>query len=564
MSKKKKHAIKKKCKTKKKATCKGVATDQSEQTQAYETQTAESSNKSVKKKAKRTSNEGRRQSDAIVLEHQHASGSNRAKVDLTVKQGDEVLFIDQLDLGRLEKREQYIRALLQQHPELETQKDTIAKKMMSLANILLKPPEKNADSARNTPIEISKRELAKMDSQIVDFAQDMLQQKHLLDCIQKNIETLGLVGERDLATQLYLVGVSRLLPKPLSTIVLGSSSSGKSFSVNTVGSLFPPETILKAHRISPQALMYMEPGSLEHRFITMGERSRDTSDERAEQTRTWRELVADGECRVAVTIQKAGKFITEHLTQKGPIAWVESSTLGLGGIFTEDKTRMMILCADESSGQTKRVLGRLASDAHSPVESYHVDVIKATHHAIQRLLEPADVIIPFSQQLTKAIPADRPEARRTFGHLLSGIKAIALLYQMQRKRDESGLIIAEPQDYECARAIFREPLGRSVGVVLTAGAQTLLDAIERSYDFTDRFTATDLVEESGISRSSVYDRLKELRQAGKVKIAKMGEGKIASQYQLLDFPNAEHFNLPSLDLDGHTDTTEDESAKSLL
>lgn len=395
----------------------------------------------------------------IVLEHNAVSPSNRAKVSLCVKQGTDILAMDQLDLTRVGQRRKYIKNLLEEYPGLEGQEEAIEKEMVALADKLLAEPKKSTGDVGCKPCDISKLELEKTDPKIIDAANEFLKRPDLLDCTLKHIETIGLVGERNLATQLYLVGVSRLLTRPLATIVLGSSSSGKSYAANTVGSLFPSETVLKAHRITPQALMYMEPGSLEHRFIVMGERSRDTSDEVAEQTRTWRELIADGECRIAVTVKEGGKMTTDCRTQKGPIAWVESTTLGLDGIFTEDRTRLMILCADESSSQTERVLGRLASDANSPIDRDRLETIQALHHAIQRLLTPADVVIPFSAQLIKAIPADRPEARRTFGHLLSGIKAIALLHQMQRSRNESGMIIADPQDYELARKIFREPLG---------------------------------------------------------------------------------------------------------
>src|SRR5262249_16728051 len=86
----------------------------------------------------------------------------------------------------------------------------------------------------------------------------------------------------------YLAGVSRLLERPLAVIVQGPSSSGKSYVIAKVAELFPPEAVVLAHQMTPQALFHMEPGSLEHRFVVAGERSRLENDDSAEATRRGR------------------------------------------------------------------------------------------------------------------------------------------------------------------------------------------------------------------------------------------------------------------------------------
>ena len=107
-------------------------------------------------------------------------------------------------------------------------------------------------------------------------------------------------GEHPLALACYLIMTSRLLPKPLAGIILGSSSSGKSFVPDTIAKLFPEEAKLLAHSMTPQALYYMAPGSMVHRAVVAGERSRVQDDGQAEATRALREMISDGMLRKAI------------------------------------------------------------------------------------------------------------------------------------------------------------------------------------------------------------------------------------------------------------------------
>ena len=125
-------------------------------------------------------------------------------------------------------------------------------------------------------------------------AETMLQHPRLVDVIREDIETMGVAGEYDLTLTIYLTGLSRQLDKPLAVRVHGPTASGKSYLISAVTGLFPPETVLQVTQITPQALYYLEPGALRHRFIVAGERSRLQNDETAEATRALRELLSAG------------------------------------------------------------------------------------------------------------------------------------------------------------------------------------------------------------------------------------------------------------------------------
>ena len=243
---------------------------------------------------------------------------------------------------------------------------------------------------------------------------------------------------------------------------------------------------------------------------------------------------------------------THHIEQPGPIAYAESTTLGMSEIFDEDKTRMLFLCCDESEAQSKRIIKRLAAESRSPMKKLEIQSIVSLHHTAQRLLKSYNIIIPFVDQLTTCLPVHKPECRRAFGHLLSLIKAVSLLHQYQREKTEDGGLIATLDDYEVVRQYLTQPIGRGLGVELTAGTAGLLKHIESHYKLDDSFTAHDLREELGLG-SVVYDRMRELRQHGYIKIREPGAGNKAAKHCRNPFPTGvAGLELPDLKKSDHS------------
>jgi hypothetical protein len=110
-------------------------------------------------------------------------------------------------------------------------------------------------------------------------AEALLSDPRLARRVCEDVRRAGVVGEQKLALALYLVGTSAQLRKPLAAIVRGPSTSGKSFVVDRVAGFFPAEVLLRATSLTSQALYYFPPGSLRHRFVVAGERSRVQNDD---------------------------------------------------------------------------------------------------------------------------------------------------------------------------------------------------------------------------------------------------------------------------------------------
>ncbi len=396
--------------------------------------------------------------------------------------------------------------------------------------------------------------LAETPAHILDAAGTLLRDPSLIDRIVRDLGTIGIVGEHELALTLYVQGVSRLLDKPISAIVQGTSSSGKSYTIERVASLYPDEVLLRATDMTPQSLYYLPPGRLVHCWVVAGERSRIENDERAEAKRALREMISAGYLRKIITIkQRDGSMLTVELHQPGPIAFVESTTQT--HLFDEDANRCFLLSTDETGDQTGRVIA--AAARHAEGASIDTRPIIAVHHAAQRLLRRVDVRIPYATRLSEGFPTHRPDARRAFGQLLSLIKAIATLHQYQRcdgPISDGQIIQADVTDYVIARRLLQSPLGRSMGGALTDAVSRFGHRLIEHYAGRV-FTSSEISSTDGVlkAKSKVNDYLRALADAGVVECVEASRGNKPSSWRVIgEPPEPGAAWLPTLDQLGET------------
>ena len=256
------------------------------------------------------------------------SKANPAKVALSVKSGEQILYMNQVDLSKENKRAQFVEALVKECPGFEREKDNVSGRLLQIADELLTPDEsEDNEQQTETPLAKSKIILDGTDTELIKHAQKLLQSPHLIEKTVSHVHGLGVAGEDELVVAIYIIATSRLLKKPLAGLTMGQSSAGKSFVINMVSRLFPDEAVLRAHQISPKALLYLEPGSLIHRFVAAGERTRLKDDAAGEATRMLREMISDQRLSSLVSAsQQVGPHLTLHIEQDGPIAYV-----GCGG-----------------------------------------------------------------------------------------------------------------------------------------------------------------------------------------------------------------------------------------
>jgi hypothetical protein len=279
--------------------------------------------------------------------------------------------------------------------------------------------------------------------------------------------------------------------------------------------------------MTTNALYYVENGTLSHRWIVSGERSRVEDDDQAEATRALREMIESGKLSKLVSVKEGDRIVSKRIEQDGPIAYSETTTLE--SIFSEDANRCLVLNTDEGAQQTRRVIDATSVEA-SGRSSADPDRICLIHHAIQRMLPRVKVVVPFAEAIAKHFPTDRVEYRRDFRHLLQLIRASALLHFRQRDRRSNGDVVASITDYTNAETLARVPL-TTAACGISEGARKFLVQLRDRFGEAE-FTTTEAKQLRGVGRRTVDARLNALSVQGAVEQTKSSSGNVPARWRL--------------------------------
>ncbi|MGO9382396.1 MAG: DUF3854 domain-containing protein [Mycobacterium sp.] len=293
----------------------------------------------------------------------------------------------------------------------------------------------------------------------------------ILDAVAKEVQC-GLVGEERLAQTLYLVLTSRLLDKQVSAGVKGHSASGKSYTVETVTRLFPPEAYLEFTAMSEKALVYSD-DDYAHRTLIVYEITALREGVEDDMTSYFvRSLLSEGRIDYQVTVKgKDGGFTTKKIVKQGPTNLIFTTTKT--HVHAENETRILSLATDDSREQTARVLRELADESNG-------DRDLEPWRELQQWLAGAEnrVTIPYAQQLAKLVPPVAVRLRRDFGSLLALIRTHAILHQAGRLRDEDGRIVAALDDYAVVRDLVADTIAEGVGTTVAQIVRETVEAVD--------------------------------------------------------------------------------------
>jgi DNA primase len=301
-----------------------------------------------------------------------------------------------------------------------------------------------------------------------------LQNPKLFDEIIADTETLGYVGEETNKKLMYLAATSRLLDDPISILILSESGSGKSYLVDTIKKLMPPEDVIDVTSLSDQALNYM--GDLEHKFMSLSEAvHKDVIEHQL------REMVSNKELRRLVTKKndKTGTMRTEQVTVKAIVSLVMSSTNY--HVNPENSSRSFIVYADESTEQTKRIFAKQSDNRHvaqNTLKKQKLPDIIRKHHAAQRMLKPYTIDNRFD--MSEHFPHSMMRFRRDYDRFLDLIDSVCFLRQYQKEvKEYNGVLYIEcdDTDYEIARTLMVQGVLRSGVTELPQGAVLLYETI---------------------------------------------------------------------------------------
>ena len=335
--------------------------------------------------------------------------------------------------------------------------------------------------------------------------------EHLL----QDIEALGYVGEEHAKLLVYLIGISRKLPKPLSGIIISQSGVGKSSLTEIVELLTPPEEVLLFTRITSQALIYMVDNMLKGKVIIVEERVGAEAAEYSIRVLQSRHKLTQA---APVKDPQTGQFVTKIFTVEGPVAYLETTTDPK--VNHENATRCFEINLDESEEQTTRIQAFQRALRLPKKRNRHLmaEEVAKRHHQAQRLLENVLVFIPYAEHLT--FPTKKLRTRRDNERFLCLIEAVAFLHQFQRERgtteDGTPYILANLNDYRLAYELAKDVLAATLHE-LSRGARDVWVAIrdwvlsEGLEDYRAMvFTRRDVRQAIGVEDHQLRAAMKEL------------------------------------------------------
>jgi hypothetical protein len=290
---------------------------------------------------------------------------------------------------------------------------------------------------------------------------DLAQAPDLIDRVVQQVQAMGVVNERELIVLTYIAATSRILEHPVSLLVKGASSGGKSFTATRTLELIGPDFVNHLTSSSALSLVY-DDRPLAHTVLFIHEANQLQADENSVFVMLVRTLLSEGRIVHQTTVEDpdspTGRRV-ERIVREGPITLIVTTT---GELHAENETRMLCWHISESHDQTSAVMTSLAARAAGVVTA-SADL--AVWHDFQRwiALGPNDAVIPFAAQISAAIDPAMVRFRRDFGSLLSFIKASALLHQAQRQVDAQGRVVATVADYALAYPIFSRVMAQSAG-----------------------------------------------------------------------------------------------------
>ncbi len=340
----------------------------------------------------------------------------------------------------------------------------------------------------------------------------------ILRAFVRDLKRHGLAGEERFGQLVYLATTSRFQARPVSIAAKGPSAAGKSFVLQKVLDFFPKRAYHLISAMSERVLVYSrEP--MQYRMMVVYE-AQGLQGEWASYL--MRSLLSEGRIRYETVIKTEAGLQDLLIEREGPTGLLTTTTKIL--LHPEDETRLLSVPADDSPGQTKRVLRQLAQAAAQPVDL-------GPWHALQTWLQGAEhrVTIPFAKTLAEIIPPVAVRLRRDFSTLLALIRAHATLHQATRNRDGAGRIIATLGDYAVVRDLvcdlMAEGLEASVPPIIR---QTVQAVAELTTAFPGRTaTVKQVAQKLGIDSPSALRRVRMAIERGHLKNEETRKGRPA-------------------------------------
>jgi len=355
----------------------------------------------------------------------------------------------------------------------------------------------------------------------------------ILAVFEVELRRRGFVGPTNTPKLVFLVLVSRRLPRPVSLVLRGLSSAGKSYSVESVLPFFPASAYFGRSGMSERALVYSDE-DFRHRILYIVEADAVAGDGLGAYF--LRTLVSENRLVYETVEKDGGRLVTRVIEKPGPTGVILTTTSLR--LHPENETRMLALTVSDEPRLTRQIMRAIARRDDELVSGDP----PAQWSALQRWLETGGEqrIIDdrgFLRSLAEMIPAVSVRLRRDFALVRSLIFANAILHQASRGRDEQGRIVATLADYAVVHELIADILAEGIGATTSDDIREIVAAVETAIataaPATTTVTRAQVQTELGLDERATRRRLAAAVDAGFVINNNPGRGKTA-RYSLGD------------------------------
>lgn len=291
----------------------------------------------------------------------------------------------------------------------------------------------------------------KISPQFEKQAIEFLSKPNLIKRWNDLIGKAGVVGEENSRIFLMGIAITHKMREPLHALIQGSSGSGKTHLMAKVYNFIPLEDKKNFTRVTEGSLYNYGMYDLQNKLICI----EDLDGMKEEAQFAFRELQSKGMIISSTsTKDDNGNISAQEKTVYGPIASMSCTTKG--EIYEDNMSRCFIIAVDESNEQSKKVIHYQNMKASGQIDEQKEKQCTEFIQTLVNLLKSYDVINPYADKVH--LPDEAHKIRRLNGLYQAFVKAITLMHQYQRRKDERGRLISEKEDLQVAAEILFESI----------------------------------------------------------------------------------------------------------
>jgi DNA primase len=277
---------------------------------------------------------------------------------------------------------------------------------------------------------------------------EFLKEPNLLDRMDTLLEKAGIVGEEELRKLVWVVASSYKF-EPLHCILQGVTGSGKSHVLNTIAECCPQEDVLSLSHITAKSLHNYGPDALMYKLMVI----QDVDGIEAKSViYAIRELQTSGCLRSSTTMKdRFGNVNGAIKTVNGHFASLMATTKG--AIYEDNESRSLVCGVNDQNEEARKKIvaycnrktsGLIDPDAERRAKEFFQDCIRCLHGYV--------VVNRYADKIE--LPIKGAVLLRLNNQFQAFVKQITILHQHQRKKDDLGRLIAEPEDIRLACEIM--------------------------------------------------------------------------------------------------------------